>query len=519
MGGACSKGDASPGNDAPHQYEENQSNKNLARDKGSSIITRKGRRDHSSGARGNQNNTDEINDDFLGDALKEGENQENDTGVPGGVDVSKGGSFVFPSKGTEKASWHPGDAIERPEDCPRTQFLYVNLEDQTQEEEGKEPKKLLQLTYGYSSVQGVSPKPPQKANQDSLVVLPKLGNRNNLSAFAVFDGHGPRGEDASHFCRLQLENAITHQKEFQSSPAKGLQACFPALHRELIRSCKRGAVEMAVSGSTAVAVLFDGDRLICANVGDSRAVLCSYIPPTVEGNQEANTEGQASTKDVDVDVPEKEQLSAWNSIPGRTGNQAAGRWISTALSSDHKPDREDERARIEATNARILSEAQLVSFGDPDKLYICRESEGMIRYGVLFTRSIGDVDSHTHLGLTDESEVHETRLEKDVDRFVILATDGIWDAISNVEAAAIISRFPRSQAQEACNELVETAKKRWGSRADTRRDDITAIVIGLKWITRSEDSEHEFEQARSAPLPAEPEGTVAGAPGKSHSQV
>ena len=38
----------------------------------------------------------------------------------------------------------------------------------------------------------------------------------------------------------------------------------------------------------------------------------------------------------------------------------------------------------------------------------------------------------------------------------ILATDGVWDAVSNVEAAATISRFPRSQAQEACNALVET---------------------------------------------------------------
>lgn len=222
-----------------------------------------------------------------------------------------------------------------------------------------------------------------------------------------------------HFCRLQLENSIIHQKEFQSHPAKGLQACFPALHRELIRSCKRGSVEMAVSGSTAVSVLLDGDRLTCANVGDSRAVLCSYIPPSAQEQQENRTEEQTSTKDVNIALPENESSPVWNNIPRRTGNQAAGRWISTALSSDHKPDRSDERARIEATNARVLSEAQLVSFGDPDKLYICRESEGMIRYGVLFTRSIGDVDSHTHLGLTDESEVHQTRLEKDVDRFIV----------------------------------------------------------------------------------------------------
>ena len=74
-----------------------------------------------------------------------------------------------------------------------------------------------------------------------------------------------------------------------------------------------------------------------------------------------------------------------------------GGLVAKALSSDHKPQRPDERARIGRTSAKILSERQLgIEGGDPDKWYVCRVQNGAIRYGVLFTRSIGDADAHAH---------------------------------------------------------------------------------------------------------------------------
>lgn len=53
-----------------------------------------------------------------------------------------------------------------------------------------------------------------------------------------------------------------------------------------------------------------------------------------------------------------------------------------------------------------------------------------------------------------------------------------------------------------CNVIRHRAKKRWGTRADTRRDDITAIVIGFKWVSRADDQHLDFEKSRAAPLPA-----------------
>lgn len=124
---------------------------------------------------------------------------------------------------------------------------------------------------------------------------------------------------------------------------------------------------------------------MCANVGDSRAMIASEVPGS------------------------------------------GGAIVARPLSIDHKPNRPDELARLQQASGRILSERQLgIEGGDPDKYYVCRVHNGTIRYGVLFTRSIGDADGHAHLGLIAAPEVKTGRLSP-LDRFVVLATDGVWD--------------------------------------------------------------------------------------------
>ncbi len=66
------------------------------------------------------------------------------------------------------------------------------------------------------------------------------------------------------------------------------------------------------SGSTVVIALVLGRRLICANVGDSRAVLGSL-----------------------------------------KGKDAQKTWVATALSRDHKPDLPDEKRRILQSEGRV----------------------------------------------------------------------------------------------------------------------------------------------------------------------
>lgn len=103
---------------------------------------------------------------------------------------------------------------------------------------------------------------------------------------------------------------------FDKDPFNALISSFEVMHRKFISpSTQRTGVDTAVSGSTAVAVLINGNQFVCANVGDSRAMIGSRGP--------------------------------------------RGSTISKALSSDHKPHRPDERARISKSHAKVRTRLQL----------------------------------------------------------------------------------------------------------------------------------------------------------------
>lgn len=119
---------------------------------------------------------------------------------------------------------------------------------------------------------------------------------------------------------------------------------------------------------------------------------------------------------------------------------ARGEIEAVALSRDHCPSRGPERERIQRYGATIRSEAEIRPGGSNQKHYVVKEREdGMgLLYGVMFTRSIGDSDSHDVLGVIDEPEV-DVRVLTPSDRFIILASDGIWDYVSNTEVRAPLS--------------------------------------------------------------------------------
>lgn len=55
------------------------------------------------------------------------------------------------------------------------------------------------------------------------------------------------------------------------------------------------------------------------------------------------------------------------------------------------------------------------------------------------TRSIGDFSS-TRFGVTSEPEILEWDLEED-DQFCVIATDGVWEFMSNSEIGHIVQPF------------------------------------------------------------------------------
>jgi serine/threonine protein phosphatase PrpC len=143
------------------------------------------------------------------------------------------------------------------------------------------------------------------------------------------------------------------------------------------------------SGTTCSIVLTRGPQLISANAGDSRAII------------------------VDKD--------------GR----------ARALSRDHKPDTPEEHQRIIARGGRVrplINQQAGVEMG-PARVWL-KELEVP---GLAMSRSLGDQVAQS-VGVSPEPEI--TIYDIDInDRFIIIASDGVWEFLSNDQVAQMAIPF------------------------------------------------------------------------------
>lgn len=191
--------------------------------------------------------------------------------------------------------------------------------------------------------------------------------------------------------------------------------------------------------------------------------------------------------------------------------------LARPLSVDHKPSRPDEKARIEAApNSIIHSEVAILRKGDREKLYVCRRKGNQIQYAILFTRSVGDQDAHENLGVLADAEVRSIDLQEGRDLFFVVASDGVWDHVSNERACAIV-RDCGNDPHRGSEAIVERARRGWETGGSGRRDDITVIVGKLDWIS-SEQAEEEERLGRALDGPglaAQGSGLEGGSGGRS----
>ena len=83
-------------------------------------------------------------------------------------------------------------------------------------------------------------------------------------------------------------------------------------------------------------------------------------------------------------------------------------------------------------------------------------------------------------------EINVYDIDED-DRFLIIASDGVWEFLSNEQVSAIVQPFyALGQAEQAANQIVRDAANQWKQREDVI-DDITCVVVFLdtKLIERS----------------------------------
>ncbi|KAG5176944.1 phosphatase 2C-containing protein [Tribonema minus] len=311
---------------------------------------------------------------------------------------------------------------------------------------------------GVCSIQGLKPGNPRWENQDNFVMEEALdidGGGDRLRVFAVLDGHGEAGHLVTRRCRERLPQLL------RAARGDAARACV-ALHEDLASGVH---VDCQCSGATCVVVTISARGAVTvANLGDSRCVL---------GRWECGGGGGRSG-------------GGGGGMVGRAQRQVC----AVPLTTDHKPDRPDERARIQAAGGQVGSRQLIVGSGPagpiripmgPARVWYQVRGETM---GLAMSRSIGDVIAHA-AGVSAQPEVVEHCLDRDAgDAFLVLASDGVWDvldaqaAVHIVAACAAAAGGAEWDPREAAALLAAAARKRWDGLSPMI-DDITALVVKL----------------------------------------
>ena len=80
--------------------------------------------------------------------------------------------------------------------------------------------------------------------------------------------------------------------------------------------------------------------------------------------------------------------------------------------------------------------------------------------GLAMSRSIGDTVAHS-VGCSCEPDITQTILTPN-DKIVLLASDGIWEFLSNVQVANVaFPYFEKESPEAAANALVSVALQQW----------------------------------------------------------
>ncbi|CAN6456825.1 unnamed protein product [Victoria cruziana] len=151
------------------------------------------------------------------------------------------------------------------------------------EEEGGSLRSGRRVSYGFHLVKGKRKHPME----DYVVAEFRRVRGAKLGLFAIFDGHS--GREVPNYLKENLFDNILKEPNFWERTEEAIKQAYVITDEEILDNTD----ELGRGGSTAVtAILINDEKLVVANVGDSRAVICS--------------DGVAKQLSVDHD-PDKEQ--------------------------------------------------------------------------------------------------------------------------------------------------------------------------------------------------------------------
>ncbi|KAK4386045.1 putative protein phosphatase 2C 52 [Sesamum angolense] len=320
-------------------------------------------------------------------------------------------------------------------------------------------------------------------NQDAMIVWEDF-MAEDVTFCGVFDGHGPHGHLVARKVRdtlpLKLSSFLNSFGSKQNG--SGANCCHGNMKSDVADPVKDTSTEDRVellwreaflksykamdkelrshpnldcfcSGSTAVTVVKQGSNLFMGNIGDSRAIL---------GSKDSNDS-----------------------------------MVAIQLTVDLKPDLPREAERIKRCKGRVFA---LQDEPEVQRVWLPFDDAP----GLAMARAFGDFCLKEYGVISIPEFSH--RVLSDRDKFVVLASDGVWDVLSNEEVVEIVSSAPTRSS--AARILVESAAREWKAKYPTSKMDDCAVVC--LFLDGKMDSESDYEEQgfSSATLQSNHSGNV-----------
>ncbi|KAF5726399.1 phosphatase 2C family protein [Tripterygium wilfordii] len=305
-------------------------------------------------------------------------------------------------------------------------------------------------------------------NQDAMIVWEDFMSED-MTFCGVFDGHGPHGHLVARKVRdalpikllsflrssqskesgtgrtcfkrkpkksdaEDLEDGGSAEDKFNSLWQEAYLKAYKAMDKEL-RSHPN--LDCFCSGSTAVTLVKQGSNLFMGNIGDSRAVL---------GSKDSNDS-----------------------------------MVATQLTVDLKPDLPREAERIKRCKGRVFA---LQDEPEVPRVWLPFDDAP----GLAMARAFGDFCLKEYGVISIPEFSHRVLTERD--QFIVLASDGVWDVLSNEEVVAIVSTAPSRSS--AARTLVDSAACEWKLKYPTSKMDDCAVVC--LFLDGKMDSESDYDE-------------------------
>ena len=281
----------------------------------------------------------------------------------------------------------------------------------------------------------------KKTNQDTYLIERNINGILNFNIFGVLDGHGIDGHFASQFLsRYIIYRIKNHPKikildeptqiyyKLKENGYKIIANIFTDADLQI----QKEKFEYHKSGTTCVIVIQLEEHLICANVGDSRAIL--VYDENYDDNL-LNSKIYCLSYDCKPNLPlEKKRIYEY------------GGTVEKALDEN---DKETGPYRVWAKNEDYP--------------------------GLAMSRSIGDIDAKK-FGVIPNPQIVEYTLSY-YSKYMIICSDGVWEFIDNERAMKIGNKYYlRNDPQGLCQELIQQAINFWINE-DIVIDDITVVTV------------------------------------------